>query len=432
MSPGKRDSFLFGSAEKCCEAFFSGERCDLVNICPEGLPTMAPTTPAPQTEKPISKPKTPNPTSRPSQDVPWYVDRAIGKCVQSCEGSNPCGGKMGKWTENFRSAQDCCGSIPWIDFGECLTTPSPTGPPPPTGVPTMTPKTGKPTSRPTEAPTTKKPTMAPTSVPTIDCSAYKWHMSTREGDIQVCTNDEEYPEAWLESAQFFFHDTGDECCQSTFGGSCNQRDGCAGINKEKIDEAAAEAAEQVIKEEQAIKDKEEQAIKDKENEANQPDDGEDQGTGSDSPFVKFDGGMDDFEGDGTIPWILGGWKIENTKAFDGMFSITNIPVPSTELGAVSTLMTKIDMSASANLACKVYIDISMPFDRFSFHVNGEQRNVFHRPENEWITITSGIAPGSNTIEFQVTKGDMDPGFDRDSTDGRYGTGHVYVDQCNIR
>lgn len=336
---------------------------------------------------------------------------------------------MSQWSDSFFTAQDCCDSMPWKDFGECLATPSPTGPPPPTSRPTARPTKGKPTSRPTEAPTTKKPTMAPTSVPTIDCSAFKWHMSTQPGESNTCTNDDQFPEPWLQNEQFFFHATGLECCQKTFGGNCDTKDWCGGINKVKIDEAAVKAEEAAIKDkENEIKEAEEAAIKDKENEANQSDDEGDQGTGSD--FVKNDGGMDDFEGGGTIPWILGNppeWKIEDTMAFSGTHSITNIP--STGLSAASTLTSKIDTSVALTLACKVYVDISMPFDRFSFHVNGVTRNVFYKPEDNWITLTSGIAPGSNTIEFTVTNGDMDPGFDRGNV--LYGTGRVWVDSCNI-
>lgn len=54
----------------------------------------------------------------------------------------------------------------------------------------------------------------PTHVPTMDCSVYKWHMSTMPGDASnTCTNDEEYPKEWLDNAQFFLHDTIDGCCQ---------------------------------------------------------------------------------------------------------------------------------------------------------------------------------------------------------------------------
>jgi len=430
--PEKRDYFLFGSATKCCEALFPKGRCDLVNICPDGVPTAMPTTPVPTTSKPTKRPPTRKPTSRPTRNEPWYVDRQIGKCVQDCTGANPCGGKMSQWADAFKSARACCDSMPWVEFGACLATPSPTVPPPP---PSPAPKTDKPTSRPTLAPITSKPTNAPTHVPTIDCSAYKWHMSIRSGELQTCTNDEEYPEQWLQNAQMFFHSTSDECCQLKYGGNCSVRDWCAGINKVKVDDAAAaaiaEAAAAVIAAEaaqaaalaaaaaaEAAAAAAAAAVE--ENEANQS-------------FVKFDGGMDDFEGDGTIPWILGSppeWKIDDTMAFSRTHSITNIQ--SDEVNAIRTLTTKIDLSASATLTCQVYIDVGMPFDMFGFHVNGAKRDVFYKPEDDWITITTGIAPGSNTIQFVVTNGDMFPDFGRGGQEAIYGTGHVWVDQCNIR
>ena len=202
-------------------------------------------------------------------------------------------------------------------------------------------------------------------------------------------------------AQFFLHDTSKNCCQKAFGGTnCQVKDWCAEHNQVKGDETNQGG-------------------------------GGNQGSGSEDSSV-FNGGEDDFEGDGTIPWVLGDppeWKIDDTMAFSGTQSITNIQT--TKVSATSTLTLKLNLSTPATFSCKLKLDVAMPFERFSFEVNGEQRNAFYQPADEWFDLLSGIAPGESTLQFRVTNGDMFPNFDRGMNADRYGTGHVWLDQCDI-
>lgn len=174
----------------------------------------------------------------------------LNRCVQDCEGPSPCGGPKPEYEDAYIDVYACCASQPWVE--ECAATPGPTPPPkptkPPSSSPTPRPSTMKPTGKPTEPqPTKVSPILinnavlcafnfllffhflhlitlqnpiplllhkTPTHVPTMDCSVYKWHMSTMPGDpSNTCTNDEEYPKEWLDNAQFFLHDTIDGCCQ---------------------------------------------------------------------------------------------------------------------------------------------------------------------------------------------------------------------------
>merc|ERR1712194_1005632 len=72
-----------------------------------------------------------------------------------------------------------------------------------------------------------------------DCSALKWHMSTRMGDVKSCSNSEDFPTAWLDNATIFLHATGEVCCQKMFGGdpSCRVDDRCTELNQVTQDEA---------------------------------------------------------------------------------------------------------------------------------------------------------------------------------------------------
>lgn len=149
-------------------------------------------------------------------------------------------------------------------------------------------------------------------------------------------------------------------------------------------------------------------------------------------FVEINGGDDDFEGGGSIPWDLGSppqWKIDNTVASSGSHSMTNIP--STEVKSVHSLKLHMTTTTPGTIMCKIKVNISMPFERFSVHVNGKPRNVYYQPEDKWMNWATGFTPGDNSLEFRITNGDMFPEFDR-SQQPRFGTGHVYVDDCIIR
>ena len=60
------------------------------------------------------------------------------RCAQSCQGNSPCEGIKPEWEDGFMTPVACWGSMPWKTFNACLTTLSPTAPPP-TLVPTVRP-----------------------------------------------------------------------------------------------------------------------------------------------------------------------------------------------------------------------------------------------------------------------------------------------------
>lgn len=165
--PSRRKFFLFENAAGCCEALFSNyEDCYLVNVCPEGgpthNPTESPTVPYPSAspEREPSPPPTRRPSPRPSPNARWFIDRSTSKCVQSCTGKPPCGGKLAaEWEQTYHSAGQCCAEMSWISREQCEITPMPTMPPEPTESPSM-----KPTGKPTEKPTTVRVVFA--------CSCY--------------------------------------------------------------------------------------------------------------------------------------------------------------------------------------------------------------------------------------------------------------------
>ena len=58
------------------------------------------------------------------------------------------------------------------------------------------------------------------------CST-NWHMSTMPGAKNTCTNDENYPESWLDMAHKYFYRTPEECCQAYFDDEdCSVKDVC--------------------------------------------------------------------------------------------------------------------------------------------------------------------------------------------------------------
>lgn len=267
--PSKSQYFLFDTAAGCCEGVFPDAPCELYNVCPVGGDYAADDaepeeTPAPPPRRTPTARPTRRPTGRPTRRDPWYVDRTSGMCVQDCPGVPPCGGRRPQWETPYATPDACCASMPWVAFDACLTTPSPTGPPPPTADPTERP-TRSPRVRPTRVSLARvdwwwmlrmseranvvllfppfslcrfeashiapdhsqadqsecqthrtfrcispsrafahfpmyDETQEPTAPPTIDCSVYKWHMSTMPGEENTCSNSPEFPSNWLENA----------------------------------------------------------------------------------------------------------------------------------------------------------------------------------------------------------------------------------------
>ena len=168
----------------------------------------------------------------------------------------------------------------------------------------------------------------------------------------------------------------------------------------------------------------------------QADSGGSQGSGADEVgFVTLsDGVSEDFEGlfQFSQPWIVGNppqWKVDNAESVSGTQSITN--VLSKELAATRTLKIKVNLSRPAGFMCKAKVDTSMPFDRFELYVNGEKKKSFYQRQDGWINLSEQLPPGDNEVQFKVVNGDMFPKFERDSMPSKYGTGHVWIDDCFI-
>lgn len=247
----------------------------------------------------------------------------------------------------------------------------------------------------------------------IDCSTNKWHLSIVKGEERTCTNSEAFPDEWLANDEFLLHSTSHLCCKKAFGGDedCEVKDWCA--EQTKVDEGNQG-----------------------DDEGGGLGDGGDNDEGSEPPessFVKLDAGEDNFEGDFAMPWDFGDppeWEIDDSMAFSGYHSLTNIR--SNDELATRTLTLKLDMSAASTITCKMKVDISMPFDRFSVALNGRIRSNFYQGKDEWSDLLVALSPGENTIQFIVTNGDLFPKFDRETERETYGSGHVWLDDCVLR
>lgn len=245
---------------------------------------------------------------------------------------------------------------------------------------------------------------APVSL--MDCSAAKqWHMSTLPGEIKTCTNSGEFPAVWLGNAQLFLHATSEICCQKVFGGdpSCQVNDWCAKLNQGTKDEAQGGETD----------------------EGSLGGNGK-QGSELETPTELTSDGEDDFEGGGTLPWVLGNppeWKIDEHHSFSGDRSIRNIP--SSEVSVTRTLKLYTNLPAASTLSCKLKLDISMPFDRFSLNVNGVTRKNYSGPEDDWVTLATELTEGENTVEFTVTNADQSFPFESVTS------GRVWLDACFI-
>ena len=115
-------------------------------------------------------------------------------------------------------------------------------------------------------------------------------------------------------------------------------------------------------------------------------------------FVNLVSGSDDFEGNdrlaASLPWILGNppqWTIDDTVVYSGTKSIRNFPV--TGIGATSDLTLKVTMPDVAVMKCQAKVDVSMPFDMFTLLVNGEQRNSYFQPIENWFLLATGLGQG---------------------------------------
>ena len=274
--------------------------------------------------------------------------------------------------------------------------------------PTLSPSRS-PTKKPS-APSTLKPTNKPTATFNNDAPSEesgsagpclnaqgevrRWHMSIVQGELHTCTNDDNYPTAWDSEAKFFLFETHASCCINSMWPSCAKRDECAGEEPAGNDNHGGPGGDDAIKEiNESVRE--------------------------------------DFEGSSLVlPFQLGsGWTFDDSYGISGKRSIVNIPSKSTS--AEVDLVLRITTTGSGTLTCSAKVDIGMPFDRFSLHVNGQQRNTYFRPEAQIRDLSADISPGENEVIFRITNGHMFPQFSRLNDASAYGTGYVHIDDCNL-
>ena len=49
--------------------------------------------------------------------IDWDIDQ--GRCVQDCDGVQPCGGKMDSWEVGHETEEACCATMPYKTYEEC-------------------------------------------------------------------------------------------------------------------------------------------------------------------------------------------------------------------------------------------------------------------------------------------------------------------------
>lgn len=151
-------------------------------------------------------------------------------------------------------------------------------------------------------------------------------------------------------------------------------------------------------------------------------------TTENAPFVKLIEGFDSFDdldNSKPIPWIFGNpaeWIVDDTHTLAGTGALRN--VLKEKGGDTSALTLKVHVTGYAMIRCYAFIDIAMPYDGFFMEVNGSIRYTAYAPENEWIQIATGLAPGDNTVSFKVSRPNFFPPGEREK-----GSGYVWLDIC---
>jgi len=110
-----------------------------------------------------------------------------------------------------------------------------------------------------------------------------------------------------------------------------------------------------------------------------------------------------------------------------MHALTNIPVVG--LNATADLTLRIHVDDPSTITCTARIDTSLPFERFMLIVNGEQRNVYPQVHQGLAIVETSIDTGNSTVVFRVMNAGFISELERD--DGNFGSGKVWLDECQI-
>jgi len=238
-----------------------------------------------------------------------------------------------------------------------------------------------------------------TALPTVTSSPYSpldpctectWHAS--DSVVPTCTNSPLYPSAWdihpAARAHYFFQNA-EDCCNAHSPSECN----VLNVDLQVTDVNTGE-----------------------------------------NDFINLGPvTIDDFSGDPVLPFDFGSppqWELEaspNPRSGSHSHSLTNIPIDG--LGATADLTLRIHVDDPSKLSCTAHVDTGMPFELFMFLVNGEQRKVYYRVEQELVTIAANLNPGEHTVVFRVMNAEFDPGMEREVS--QFGTGRVGLYGCSV-
>lgn len=271
-NPNIKESTMFDTAELCCNKFFEGQECHLIDVC-STFTTPSEPDPADPTDcfSNLWHIATDGSSNKCINDLnfpAFWTENEHVKATQLFENSELCcetifSGAVchsedictGEWSSNgfypvlkwpgctndnnppeymkgdnsffFKTIENCCSSSNFevTDYDLCLERSVASGPLTTT---TTTTSSDAVASSSTSTTTTSTSTTTFTTPPPGDCDQ-KWHVHTG-GSKDTCSNDLEYPDAWnlpqIAAMQLF--ETAEECCEKHFASKpvCHQINSC--------------------------------------------------------------------------------------------------------------------------------------------------------------------------------------------------------------
>eukprot|EP00970_Alexandrium_tamarense_P001119 scaffold114_cov200-Alexandrium_tamarense.AAC.89 len=466
---GMKDIMFFKSGEGCCISYFgfgSLEGCRVVDVCSKGdendggqetdasTPTMKPTKPVNTSRPTRSFLQTASPTVSPedvtSSHSPSEMSNGPNESKENCETFNwhvatkP--GMTNTCTNSGDHPQDWlreefASKFLFLSSDECCSV--------------MFPKSCVVVSV-CEGDEENEELVPPSNIGS-DCGAL-WHVTTEvvEGKFNVCTNgktawsvidvdlppianvflafdrlpDDVYPPDWdlPNLAPMFFFEDPEQCCKkyfaSSIGDDCELVDVC---EASLLDDEPEDKQTSVL-----IQSPVDYPVTDSpvsiEIDTNAPTQTPSTSSPTANPivlvkedqYVDYKNGSDGFEGNGDIPWMIGGmWEIDDSVARSGSHSIRNIiQEGSPTAPAISDLTLKLKVDQWAKLKCYAKIAVSMPFDSLKIRVNDETIDAYYvSTSSSWLEIVVGLTPGQQKVTFRVEKAAFEPPFARTSQFG---------------
>jgi hypothetical protein len=239
-----------------------------------------------------------------------------------------------------------------------------------------------------------RPATTTTEATTMDlCEDCIWHEDHTTTD--TCTNSPDYPDLFEQARPYFFYHTAEDCCTKHFGDAPS----CTIVDVTATTTVATQAASK-----------------------------ED---GYFTPASEYM--VDSFEtAERSLPFDFGStamWELTTEEHHSGSHSLVNVPVD--VLGAISSAQLKMHLTEGSTISCMAKIQTSMPYEYFALFVNGQQRNTYAQVIGGWIPVITGLGPGDNTIQFSVVNNSQEHYMGEERT-SHFGTGRVYLDDCEIK